>query len=184
MHSLFTNNWLPIEQLEADHSHWQYSWLISQGSLTQRLQGVCRADFNVEVLQHTLVTATSQACQALSLPAGAKVLHREVLLCDGETPLVFACSILPEQALTGRYAELIELGSRPLGHWIFAEPVLHREVMSYRKLDGTDALFGLMKHKTDLPNKVYGRKTLFTGADKPFLVSEFFLPNLQPLSHC
>lgn len=156
---------------------WQTPWLLAAGSLTQGLQQVCRAEFKVQVLKHELVPAPEFICADLNVQPNEFVLQREVLLCDGDEPLVFASSLLPEVALTGRYQELRELGSRPLGHWIFSEPVLKRQSMLFAELPiGADLFKSLAAHTT---LSLLGRKTLFVGADKPLLVSEFFLPALQ-----
>jgi chorismate--pyruvate lyase len=174
MNDLFTAAWHPQPPINAS---WQTPWLLAAGSLTQGLQQVCRAEFKVQVLQHKFIPAPEFICADLKMQPNELVLQREVLLCDGDEPLVFASSLLPEAALTGRYQELRELGSRPLGHWIFSEPVLKRQSMLFAELPiGADLFKSLATHTT---LSLLGRKTLFVGADKPFLVSEFFLTALQ-----
>ena len=148
-------------------------------SLTERLRAVCVHELQVKVLTHQFVTASATACATLALPEASLVLQREVLLCDGDTPLVFACSLLPEAALVGRYSELRELGARPLGHWIFAEPILKRSTMHYCTITGHHPFLATLHNPILLPtDTLWGRKTLFTGTNKPLLVSEFFLPAL------
>ncbi|MCB1757127.1 MAG: chorismate lyase [Gammaproteobacteria bacterium] len=179
MRSLFGENWHEIEDAEALEKHWASAWILEQGSLTECVRACCRDEFQVKVLCHRFIEAPVFASQALAIDAGTSVLHREVLLCDGESPLVFACSLLPESALVGRYEELRQLGTRPLGHWIFSKPALHREEMLYATLPSDKVLFARLREVETLPDTLIGRKTLFTGASKPFLVSEFFLPALQ-----
>jgi len=174
MKDLFSAAWqaqLPI------NTSWQTPWLLAAGSLTQGLQQVCRAEFKVQVLKHEFIPAPEFICVDLNMQPNEFVLQREVLLCDGDEPLVYAFSLLPEAALTGRYQELRELGSRPLGHWIFSEPVLKRQSMLFAELPMSTDLFKSLTMQT--ATSLLGRKTLFVGADKPFLVSEFFLPALQ-----
>ncbi|MFZ1389355.1 MAG: chorismate lyase [Thiolinea sp.] len=174
MNDLFSAAWQT--QLPASAS-WQTPWLLAAGSLTQGLQQVCRAEFQVKVLKHEFMPAPEFICADLHMQPNESVLQRAVVLCDGDEPLVFASSLLPEAALTGRYQELRELGSRPLGHWIFSEPVLKRQSMLFAELPMSNALFKSLTMQT--ATSLLGRKTLFVGADKPFLVSEFFLPALQ-----
>lgn len=173
MKDLFTATW----QAKPPTACWQEPWLTATGSLTQGLQQVCHTEFKVQVLQHEFVTAPEFICEDLVITPQERVLQRAVLLCDGNEPLVFAYSLLPEAALHGRYQELRELGSRPLGHWIFSEPVLKRQTMLFAELPLTADLFKALTPQ--ISSSLLGRKTLFTGADKPFLVSEFFLPALQ-----
>lgn len=178
MHALFTTLWqtLPPKTLT-----WQTPWLLATGSLTQRLQQVCQQEFKVQVLKHEFIAAPEFICEDLNVRPKDQVLQREVLLCDGEEPLVFACSLLPEAALQGRYQALKELGSRPLGHWIFSEPVLKRQTMLFTELPSRATLFQNLNTPSAISPSMslWGRKTLFVGAAKPLLVSEFFLPALK-----
>lgn len=177
MKDLFTATW---ETMPPQTATWQTPWLLAIGSLTQRLQQVCHHEFKVQVLKHEFISAPIFMSEDLVMPPQARVLQREVLLCDGDKPLVFACSLLPEAALHGRYQELRTLGSRPLGHWIFSEPVLKRQTMLFADLPSSLDLFQNLP--TPTVSSLLGRKTLFIGAAHPFLVSEFFLPNLQARS--
>lgn len=175
MHTLFGKHWRNTIPPETDH--WLSYWLDAPGSLTKSIQQVCTKAFRVKVLLHEFSDTPTAAPDTLQLAAGDRVLHREVLLCDAEVPLVFACSLLPEKALHGRFAALKDMGSRPLGHWIFQEPVLQRSEMQFTALAGNDPLFARLEQlQTGI---IYGRKTLFSGAAQPFLVSEFFLPALR-----
>ncbi|TXH68324.1 MAG: chorismate lyase [Thiothrix sp.] len=174
MKDLFTATWQATPPQTAS---WQLHWLLASGSLTQRLQQVCQQEFKVQVLKHEFITAPEFVCEDLVIQPTALVLQREVLLCDGDEPLVFACSLLPEAALHGRYQELRALGSRPLGHWIFSEPVLKRQTLLFAELPHQAQVFQNLNFT--LESSLLGRKTLFVGADKPLLVSEFFLPALQ-----
>lgn len=176
MHDLFTPHWQTTLPASAS---WQTPWLLATGSLTQSLQQVCEREFKVHVLKHEFIAAPEFICEYLVIQPKEPVLQREVLLCDGEEPLVFACSLLPEAALQGRYQELRELGSRPLGHWIFSEPILKRQTMLFAELPSQASLF---QNLNITETSLLGRKTLFVGADKPLLVSEFFLPALQARS--
>ncbi|PID48456.1 MAG: hypothetical protein CR991_11730 [Proteobacteria bacterium] len=178
MDILFSADWKPLTSSSL-LTAWQAQWLQDQGSLTQKIRQVCQHDLQVKVLIHQFIAAPAFTEKELHIEAGHALLHREVLLCDGETPLVFACSLLPEVALHGSYEALRELGNRPLGHWIFSEPILQRANMHYASLPITNRLFQNLRHVMELSGSLCGRKTLFTGADKPFLVSEFFLPELQ-----
>lgn len=177
-HLLFSDAWQATPATPTT-LEWQNNWLTDTGSLTQRLQTHCQKHVKVQVLQHQFVAPNTTTMQALKLDNEERVLHREVLLKDNDTPLVFACSLLPESALIGRFTALRELGAQPLGHWIFTEPVLRRTDMQFALLTATALPAEAVIHsESEAP--VWGRKTLFSGAQKPFLVSEFFLPSLWP----
>lgn len=172
MDALFGPHWQPEV---PDTSEPLHGWLTSQGSLTAKVKAACREDFSVRVLCHEIVAASGPAADALQLAPAASVLYREVLLLDGDSPCVFAASILPLSALTGRFAPLRELGARPLGHWIFSEPQLQRTQMRFAQLPRQHSLFTRVPDTATLLPLLAGRKTHFSGAEKDFLVSEFFL---------
>lgn len=179
MDSLFSNHWQELTAKNQKDFGWLNQWINDKGSLTEKLQTICTGELRVKVLYHSFVACNESAAFSLRINTGDRVLHREVLLCDDETPLVFASSLLPESALIGRFEELRELGSRPLGHWIFSEPILIRSTMHTVELASSSRLFTRFTAKPQPSQILFGRKTLFTGPAKPFLVSEFFLPSIQ-----
>ncbi len=171
--TLFEDRW--TDELESAPEPLQL-WLSDQGSLTEKLTSHCQGQFSVQLLHQTMSYATQHAAEHLGLQEGDALLHREVLLCDGDRPLVFACSLLPEIALTGSYEELRQLDERPLGHWIFAEPALRRASVQIKHIPVSDNLFVRLGQQTDdMPDQLWGRSTCFSGAAAPLLVSEFFL---------
>ena len=117
--SLFRNIWRNSLSSDTNCSDTLRNWIADKASLTANVKQLCKGQFSVRVLKHDLTTTPEFAAEELGVPAGSELLHREVLLCDDDTPLVFACSLLPGAALTGRFAEIRTLGARPLGHWIF-----------------------------------------------------------------
>ncbi len=177
--SLFGGHWLHQNRIQELGDPWTFPWIEDGRSLTVKIKHCCTGEFRVNVLCHGFVDSPDYASTELNTEAGEPVLHREVLLCDNDTPLVFACSLLPEAALTGRFEELRDLGAKPLGHWIFQEPVLRRDCISVTSLRADNGIFG--RYRANIPgsHSINGRKTLFSGAGKPLLVSEFFLPGLQ-----
>ena len=177
MDLLFSAHWKTFDEHPVI-PNWLITWLNEPNSMTERVKSLCTHDFRVEVLRHELVE-NQQLRPELQLVQNELVLQREVLLCDGDTPLIFAYSLLPEIALNGLYAELRKLGSRPLGHWLFTEPVLKRYSVQTAALTTQETLFQKVRNITQLPPSIWGRKALFSGAAKPLLVSEFFLPHLQ-----
>lgn len=179
MKSLFTEDWRSDLLPGSDHSLNFFNWISDRSSLTEKIKQKCLGQFSVNVLCHEMIPAPDYTCEALEIKPGAELLHREVMLCDNEIPLVFACSLLPGDALIGRFGEIRELGARPLGHWIFSEPVLHRQSMEFATIQSDAKLFNRLHTHHPMTGKIPGRKTVFTGANYPFMVSEFFLPELQ-----
>ena len=81
-------------------------WLYDHGSLTRRLVQAVGAGFHVQLLGQTYGLPEPDEAHQLSLSPDEVVLLREVLLKDGETPLVYARSVIPQMTITGDQAYL------------------------------------------------------------------------------
>lgn len=147
------------------------SWLIDEGSLTRRLQSSC-AQFEVRGVRQRLQRPAPDEAALLGLRRGAVAWIREVWLHDGETPLVFARSVLPRASLRGAWRNLGRLGSRPLGSALFGDARVIRRPLAYRK-------FNLRRR---LPGKAapaeieWARRSVFVRDGRIILVTEAFLP--------
>ena len=111
------------------------------------------------------------------MPFRERALIREVQLLCGETPWVFARTVIPVRTLTGAQRRLAWLGSRPLGAYLFADPAMQRgpvELVCIRP--GAEMYQAAVKSLADHPGSLWGRRSLFRLAGKPLLVCEMFLP--------
>lgn len=155
------------------------SWLNDQGSLTRRLMGYCPGQFSVRVLSQQWITPQVEEAKLLGVPRRQQALLRQVqLLCD-DTICVYARSIIPLSTLKGKHQRLKQLGDKPLGGYLFAQPNLKRSNQDIACIIKKDPLFKIAlpdnKHDYD---QVWGRRSLFSMGSKSLLVSEFFLPAL------
>lgn len=146
-----------------------------EGSLTDILEALCGKDFNVRVLSQSLSRPALDECALLEIDNRRWALVREVLLLAGDSPLVYARSVLPLDTLTGRHRRLRQLGRTPLGRVLFSDPSMTRGDMQFAQfrfaLGG--AKFG--------DHVIWGRRSVFYLAGKPLLVNEIFLPHLDSL---
>jgi chorismate--pyruvate lyase len=90
--------------------------------------------------------------------------------------------VLPRRSLRGAWHGLGQLGARPLGEALFANPAVVRATLSYRRLSATNALFrraaaGL----SEVPQSLWARRSVFLLQDAPILVTEVFLPGVLKL---
>ncbi len=177
--ALFSPAWAPIDKNLSNHPNWVQAWLSNRGSLTANINNLIAGEITVKVLRHGFQPAPGNALKTLDVTAEEPVLHREVLLCEGETPLVFACSLIPESVLEGKYSALRDLGNSPLGHWIFQEPALRRTNVHTATLRNTNPVF--MHAPESESTSLHGRRSCFSGTDKPIIVSEFFLPAMETM---
>ena len=154
------------------------SWLLDQGSLTQRLVEASRNQFRVEIINQRIERPRLSELRALAMPPRQRALVREVLLYGGDEAWVYARSILPLPTLTGRLRRLRKLDNRPLGALLFNDPTMRR---------GPVEIACISAQKTQLPREVrhfdkplWGRRSVFYLSGKPLLVSEIFLPTFSP----
>jgi len=156
-------------------------WLSDCGSLTQRLRERCPA-LRVIRLRQSHGLPDDDERRPLRLPRGRLALLREVLLVCGETPLVFAHSVIPLAGLCGPWVGLAGLGHRPLGAALFANPRIRRQPLEYRRLDARHPLYrGATRHLATPPATLWARRSLFALEQRPILVSEVFLPDVLKL---
>ncbi|MDX1491792.1 MAG: chorismate lyase [Pseudohongiellaceae bacterium] len=142
------------------------SWLLDEGSLTQRLKVLGRGDFAVELLDERWLHST-RAIQLVGLRAAEarqRLWSRKVVLkCAGE-PCVAAHTLIPYSSMSGSLRQLRHLDDKPLGEFLFKKPELKRVSMHVCSVGDSK-----------------GRYSVFRLQGFPVLVAEFFLPNLQNL---
>jgi len=152
-------------------------WLADPGSLTRRLVAGCQGGFRVRLLHQGW--GRPQPSEARLLQSRGAALIREVELLCNESPQVFARTLIPAASLSGRARLLARLGSRPLGAVLFDDPSTRRVAVEVARLPARCPLFAAATaHLEQLPEFIWGRRTLFLYAGKPLLVNEIFLPGL------
>ncbi len=150
-------------------------WLLDDGSLTRRLIQLCGHDFNVQLLGACRGRLRQDERRALSVREGEQAHVREVYLCSGSMPLVYARTVIPLTTLQGTARRLAHMGKRPLGALLFSSKGMRRAGIQVSRLPGN-------RLQCDLNNEpVWGRRSVFYLADKPLMVSEYFLPSLFEL---
>lgn len=156
-------------------------WLLKRGSLTQHIQRCCEK-FRVRLVNQRLAQPHSDERGLLGLREGEWALVREVFLYCGDDPVVFGRSVLPMKHLRGDWRALGELGDRPLGAALFANPLIQRTRLRFRQLDRQHALYrSAWQALHALPDQLWARRSLFILGGKPILVTEVFLPDILNL---
>ncbi len=151
-------------------------WLDDHGSLTRRLQAVC-PHLRVQRVSQHIAPPLRDEYRALGLRRGQRALIRDVLLICGDTPLVYAHSVIPLPGLHGPWVALSRLGNRPLGAALFADPKVRRFPLEYRQLDARHPLYRpAVAHLGEAPRCLWMRRSQFALAGHPLLVTEVFLP--------
>jgi chorismate--pyruvate lyase len=155
------------------------SWLLDPGSLTARLIRVCPGRFRVRVLSQVWRAPLHNEIKRLGMRQRQMSFIREVYLYCDDQPWVFARTVIPRKTLSGKQKHLADLGSRPLGAVLFADPHMHRDEIEVTCLHANEHLY----HKAvaalpQQPASIWGRRSVFYVNNKPLLVSEIFLPGI------
>jgi len=150
------------------------TWLFDASSLTARLIDLCGEDFSVRVIDQQWQKLDVEEATAMSLKNVHSALVRQVLLCCGDKPLVYARTVIPATTIQGAQRRYANMGNRPLGAMLFADRTMRREAVQVAMLPATHAA----NQYTKIDEPVWGRRSVFRVAGKPLLVSEYFLPEL------
>lgn len=155
-------------------------WLLDRASLTHRVQQACAGAFRVEVLSQGWQRPQLDERLALNMRSGTYAIVREVrLLCDRQ-PWVYARTVVPLRTLSGAQRRLGELGSRPLGALLFTDRSMRRGDLELARIRPGQRLFAAATAGVrPPPEEVWARRSVFFVRDKPLLVQELFLPELN-----
>ena len=152
-------------------------WLFDTSSLTARMICLCDGKFSVQVISQRWQRINADEVAVMSLRKESSALVRKVLLCCDEQPLVYARTVIPASTIKGAQRRYANMGNRPLGAMLFADRTMKREAVQVAKLPAASEIYHYTKSKED----IWGRRSVFRVAEKPILVSEYFLPELIQL---
>lgn len=140
--------------------------VTTDGSLTQGLIALGGGDFKVKVLKQEVQLPYFHEQRLLARPLQLVAMLREVELIIGNTPVVYARSIIPLRLLTKGNSGLVSLGQKPLGHLLFKQGKMRVSKRQFSSLD-VDGI------------TLCARRTPYRYMGSTILVSEFFLPTIN-----
>ena len=149
-------------------------WLFDASSLTARLIELCGNEFSVQVIAQQWRKLSAEEASAMSLKNVHSALVRQVVLCCGDTRLVYARTVIPATTIQGAQQRFANMGNRPLGAMLFADRTMQREAVQVAMLPAVHEARKYVKTE----GTVWGRRSVFRVSGKPILVSEYFLPEL------
>lgn len=156
-------------------------WLRDHGSLTQRIQQRCE-NFVVQPVHSGLAHIAFDEAALLGIAPHKLAYSREVFLHADGHPVVFAHSTCAYPHLRGAWKAMRGLGNRSLGSLLFTHPLVIRQPLHYKALHTHHPLFrSAAKVLTDVPDRLWARRSLFYLHDAPLLVTEVFLPQIFTL---
>ena len=147
------------------------SWLLDDGSLTQRLIDTGR-EFSLDRLSQSWQPPLPDERVALGIPTREKALIREVVLRLDGNAVVFARSVFPVSTLTGPLLRLRRLARQSLGAFLFARKDMRRSPFEVARIP-TQSEYLPSQLAQNSP--IWARRSCFQIAGKPILVAEAFL---------
>jgi chorismate--pyruvate lyase len=172
--------WRPARRLNRAAIPEKYlPWLLDPASLTERIIDRCRRGFRVRLLSQERARPLRNEAMALGMRPGSRAVVRQVQLMCGDTPWVYARTVIPPRTLARKFHRFTRLGARSLGAMLFADPSMKRGEVEVARLTSADRLYHLVTHDLrEKPEVIWGRRSLFRLGGKPLLVCEFFLPDI------
>ncbi|MCR4302502.1 MAG: chorismate lyase [Sulfuricaulis sp.] len=169
--------WRPVHRVIRSGVPEKYlPWLLDPASLTERIINHCRGNFYVRLLDQRRARPLRNEAEALDMRSGTRAIVRQVQLMCGDTPWVYARTIIPPQTIVRKSHRFTTLGARSLGAMLFADPSMKRGEVEIACLMPWDRLYQLATRELcDKPKMIWGRRSLFRVGGKPLLVCEFFL---------
>ena len=176
--------WRPARRLSHAAVPEKYlAWLLDPASLTERIINRCHGCFRVQLLDQRRTRPLRNEAQALGMRLGSRAIVRQVRLMCGNTPWVYARTIIPPRTFARKLHRFTRLGARSLGTMLFADPSMTRAEVEIACLTPVDQLYYLVtRDLDDRPETIWGRRSLFRMGGKPLLVCEFFLPDIAEFS--
>jgi chorismate--pyruvate lyase len=164
-------HWYRQEQLPGSLLAPVRSWLLDDGSLTQRLLDTGR-DFSLERLAQRWARPAMGEQRLLSMARRERALVRQVALKLDHKPVVYARSVFPMASLTGSLLRLRRLANQSLGSFLFAQAGMRRSPFEVALLAGDSRYLPTALHQEQ---PVWARRSCFMVHNKALLVSEVFL---------
>lgn len=162
-------------------SYRQRNWLQDRRSLTRRIQDRCTR-FCVKPVFQSLSRVYGDELDVMGLRHSELAMVREVYLYCGDTPVVFAHSVVAHKNLRGAWRGLSGLGNKSLGTVLFTNPRIKRTPLEFKKVSRGHFLYDRACARLPAkPTNLCARRSLFTLHGQSILVTEVFLPSILDL---
>lgn len=159
-----------------------HGWLLDPNSFMDRLRSHGAQSPYVTVLHQSWQLPLQDEGLQLGMHPHAEALIREVLILSEGKQWMYARTVFPRTTLTGEQQCLASLESRSLGSVLFNDSSMQRSEFEVSCIKPSDDLHNYISEqtKTILP-ELWARRSRFTLQNKPLLLTEVFLPDIQQL---
>ncbi len=162
--------------------HGLSKWIRDEGSLTELIRSKCK-NFGVRHVDNRFGRVHGDEFWKMGEKREEWAWVREVFLCCGEMPVVFAHSVAARRSLKGSWRHLRFLGQNSLGSAFLSRPKVRREAFEFLHMRKHHPLYRkacrFMKHP---PESLWARRSLFILGKNSILVTEVFLPQILELA--
>ncbi|WAT00374.1 chorismate lyase [Rouxiella chamberiensis] len=134
-------------------------WLLEMGSMTRRFEQHCSKVSVIPQRECFIARAELSDEEAEQLPESERYWLREIVLCGDDEPWLLGRTVIPLETLTGPDQALVDLGTLPLGRYLFSGNHLSRDYIHLGQQAGH-----------------WARRSRLRLSDKPLLLTEIFLP--------
>ncbi|OTA18987.1 chorismate-pyruvate lyase [Xenorhabdus beddingii] len=151
----------PIHWFSADEAALPediLDWLMEVGSMTRRFEQYCQ-QVSIAPFRECFITAEELGDESEHLPISEKYWLREVILYGDNIPWLLGRTVIPAETLTGPDRKLVDVGTVPLGRYLFSGNNLTRDYIQ----------IGWQEYR-------WARRSLLRLSGKPLLLTEVFLP--------
>lgn len=163
--------WYPQQRIPGHRLAPVRSWLLDDGSLTQRLLDTGRV-FSLQRLEQGWRRPSQDERRLLRMGLRERAIVRQIVLRLDDTPMVFARSVFPAASLAGPLLQLRRLANQSLGSFLFAQANMRRSPFELALLCGDSTYLPSQLHQSE---GIWARRSCFRVFGKPLLVSEVFL---------
>ncbi|UQB42374.1 chorismate lyase [Thiomicrospira microaerophila] len=164
MPSFQTKRWYPASMVQrlTRHSS-QQTWLLDQGSLTQKLRQQ-HPNLRVNIVSEGFAPMFYDEALALNTPLHHRAWVRQVQLISDQRALVYARTVIPQFSIHNPWWRIKHLGQKPLGEVLFNQVGLARSKFDFC-------------HSHWLPEQpaYLARRCQFSQQSIPLLLTEVFL---------
>ncbi|GGD37638.1 chorismate lyase [Franconibacter pulveris 1160] len=133
-------------------------WLMLEDSMTKRFEQHCKR-VSVDLLFEGFVSPQEIAAEREWLPQEETYWLREIVLCGDGEPWLVGRTVVPQSTLNGPELALQNMGTTPLGRYLFTSSTLTRDFIHPGR-----------------SGELWGRRSRLRLSGKPLLLTELFLP--------
>jgi chorismate--pyruvate lyase len=154
------SSWENFETVESKISNNDIcSWLLENGPITKRIKQ--NGAFRLHLIQDEFSSINQNDKDFIECTSNEIKLREVLLYCD-DSPVVFAQTIIPAEAISKGLKDLGNLGSKPLGDILFEEDIFTKDKVFYALFERNSSLY-------------WGRKAKYIVKGYKFSVMEVFL---------